>query len=97
MELLLKYTAYESGSGAFRAIKPFANVTYSHFRYEDYQIERLKTPATSGHHYQYSGNPVAGVAPWVANLGVDVVAAAGIYANVVWSYKDAMPITSDNL
>jgi iron complex outermembrane receptor protein len=28
---------------------------------------------------------------------VDILAAAGIYANVVWSYKDEMPITSDNL
>jgi len=97
VELLLKYTAYESGSGALREIKPFANVTYSHFRYENYKIERLKSPATSDTTIDYSGNPVAGVAPWVANIGVDILAAAGIYANVVWSYKDEMPITSDNL
>ena len=96
VELLLKYTAYESGSGALREIKPFANITYSHFRYDNYKIERLKSPATADTTIDYSGNPVAGVAPWVANIGVDFLAAAGIYANVVWSYKDAMPITSDN-
>jgi len=97
VELLLKYTAYESGSGVFRAIRPFGNVTYSHFEYENYKIERLKNPATADTTIDYSGNPVAGVAPWVANVGVDVLAAAGIYANVVWSYKDEMPITSDNV
>ncbi len=97
VELLLKYTAYESGSGAFRTIRPFGNVTYSHFKYDDYKIERLKNPATADTTIDYSGNPVAGVAPWVANVGVDVLAAAGIYFNVVWSYKDEMPITSDNV
>jgi len=51
----------------------------------------------SGKVVDKDGNPVAGVAPWVANIGVDILAAAGIYANVVWSYKDEMPITSDNL
>ena len=33
----------------------------------------------------------------MANVGVDVLAVEGIYFNVVWSYKDAMPITSDNV
>src|SRR4029079_11142814 len=76
---------------------PFANVTYSHFRYEDYKMERLKSPATSDTTIDYSGNPVAGVAPWMANIGVDIDAAAGIYANVIYSFKDEMPFTSDNV
>jgi iron complex outermembrane receptor protein len=97
VELLLKYTAFESDNGIFRSIRPFGNVAYSHFRYEDYSIERLKSPATSDTIINYSGNPVAGVAPWVANVGVDINAAAGIYANLFYSYKDAMPFTSDNL
>jgi len=96
IEVLLKYTAYQSGNGIFRAIRPFGNLTYSKFEYKDYKIERLKSPATADTTIDYTGNPVAGVAPWVANLGVDILAAAGIYANVIYSYKDAMPITSDN-
>ena len=97
IELLLKYTAYQATNGIFRTIRPFANVTYSKFRYEDYKQEKLKSPPTADTTIDYSGNPVAGVAPWVANAGIDILAAAGIYANVVYSYKDAMPFTSDNV
>lgn len=97
IEVFVKYTAYQSATGAFRAIRPFANLAFSKFRYEDYRIERLKTPATSDTIIDYSGKPVAGVSPVVANLGIDIFAVAGIYANVVYQYKDPMPITSDNL
>jgi iron complex outermembrane receptor protein len=38
---------------------------------------------------------VAGVARWVANLGVDVNTKPGLYANLTYFYKDGMPITSD--
>ncbi len=97
IEFLLKYAAYRSGNGVFRAIRPFGNLTYSKFTYENYRIQKLKSPPSSDTTIDYSGNPVAGVAPFVANLGLDVMAAAGIYANVIYSYKDGMPITSDNL
>ncbi|HKP31844.1 MAG TPA: TonB-dependent receptor [Chitinophagaceae bacterium] len=97
VEVLLKYIAYQSDHGAFRAIRPWANVTYSDFKYEDYKQERLKSPATSDTTLDYSGNPVAGVAPWVANIGIDFMAAAGLYANIYYSYKDPMPFTSDNV
>ncbi|HET7819106.1 MAG TPA: TonB-dependent receptor, partial [Bacteroidia bacterium] len=43
----------------------------------------------------YSGNAVAGVAPITANVGLDVSTKPGIYANVNYSYRDAMPYTSD--
>jgi iron complex outermembrane receptor protein len=97
IEALVKFTAYQSGSGFFRLIRPFANATYSDFEYEDYKIERLKNPATSDTTIDYSGKPVAGVAKFMGNLGVDVYTGPGIYLNVVYSYKDGVPITSDNL
>lgn len=97
VELSLRYAAYQSANGVIRSISPFGNATYSHFQYDDYSISRLKSPPTSDTVTDYSGNAVAGVAPWVTNLGVDVTAAGGVYFNVVWSYKDRMPITSDNL
>ncbi|HEX2606615.1 MAG TPA: hypothetical protein VHK91_04510, partial [Flavisolibacter sp.] len=97
VELLVKYTAYQSDNGAFRAIRPFANATYSKFKYEDFKIQRLGTPATTVTTTDYSNNPVAGVAPWVVNGGIDIMAAGGLYANVVYNYKDAMPFTSDNV
>ncbi len=97
IEALVKYTAYESNTGFIRLVRPFGNLTYSKFEYEDYKIERLKSPATSDTTIDYSGKPVAGVAPFMGNLGVDVNTAGGVYLNVVYSYKDGMPITSDNL
>ena len=97
IEASVRYTVYESGSGLFRLIRPFGNLTYSKFEYEDFKIERLKNPATSDTTMDYSGKPVAGVAPFMANLGVDLMAAAGFYLNVVFSYKDGMPVTSDNI
>lgn len=96
-ELLVKYTAYESGSGFFRLIRPFGNVTWSDFEYENYKIERLKPGNASDSTIDYSGHPVAGVARFMGNLGVDVGMAAGVYLNVVYSYKDGVPITSDEL
>lgn len=96
-ELLVKYTAYESGSGFIRSVRPFGNITWSDFEYEDYKIERLKPGNTSDTTMDYSGNPVAGVARFMGNLGLDANFAAGFYLNLIYSYKDGMPITSDNL
>lgn len=97
VEALVKFIAYQSGKGILRLVQPFANATYSKFRYEDYKIEKLKSPPSSDTTIDYSGKPVAGVAPWVINLGVDIQAAYGIYASFTYSYKDGMPISSDNL
>jgi iron complex outermembrane recepter protein len=96
-ELLVKYTAYESGAGFFRLIRPFGNITWSDFEYENYKIEKLKPGNASDTTIDYSGKPVAGVARFMGNLGVDAGMAAGVYLNIVYSYKDGMPITSDNL
>ncbi len=97
LEALVKYTALESSTGFIRLLRPFANLTLSRFDYKDYRIERLKSPATSDTVIDYSNKRVAGVAPLVANVGVDILAIAGFYGNVVYSYKDPMYITSDNL
>jgi iron complex outermembrane recepter protein len=93
VEALVRYTVYKSATGFFRTIKPFANVTYSDFKYKDYYFREGSTNNLKN----YSGLPVAGVAKYVANIGMDVMAAYGLYANVYYSYKDKMPFTSDNV
>jgi len=87
MELLVKYKAFESAAGLFRSVNPFGNLTYSDFTYKDYKYRND----------DYSGKAVAGVARIVANLGVDVKAAEGVYMNLTYSYKDPMPISSDGV
>ena len=102
IEALIKYTLYGSANGFIRALTPFANVTYSDFRYTDYRFQTIgKTVSApvkdSALTTDYSGHRVAGVAKWVANAGIDLLTNTGIYGNVNLYYKDGMPITSDGL
>ncbi len=95
IELLVKYTAYESASGFFKSVRPFANLTYSDFKYVGFSYQTLNAARTAAVIADYSGNAVAGVAKWVTNLGIDVTTNPGWYANLTWMYKEGMPITSD--
>jgi len=102
LEALLKYNLYSSATGFVKNIAPFANLTYSDFRYRQYSFQTIgKTVTTpvkdSALTTDYSGQKVAGVARWVANLGVDIISNKGLYANFTYFYKDPMPITSDGL
>jgi iron complex outermembrane receptor protein len=45
----------------------------------------------------YDGKEVAGVPKFTANVGFDLATKPGIYSNMIYMYKDAFPITSDNL
>lgn len=87
IEASIKYTAFESGNTFFTMVRPWANFTYSKFRYKEYMFKGVN----------YDGNKVAGVPPVTFNVGVDVNALPGIYLNAYYSYRDAIYITSDNL
>ena len=102
IEALVKFTAFESSKGFITSITPFANLTYSDFKYKDYKFQTIgKTVSApvkdSALVTDYSNQAVAGVAKVLANIGVDVNTKIGIYANVNYLYKDRMPITSDGL
>jgi iron complex outermembrane receptor protein len=91
-EALVKFAVYQSPAGFVRTIRPFANFSYSHFKYENFSFQKSVTVTED-----YSGKEVAGVPKVTANLGVDLSMRYGFYANAMYSYKDAFPITSDNL
>ncbi len=97
IELALKYNAFESGTSFVSYVKPFFNLAYSDFKYVGYSFQTLSADRLSAVIANYDGLAVAGVAPWVTNLGVDINSKVGLYANVTYSYKDAMPISSDGL
>jgi iron complex outermembrane receptor protein len=97
IELLVKYTAYRSGTSFFTGIRPFLNLAYSDFKYVGLSIQALNAARTAAVITDYDGKAVAGVAPLVANLGADITTRPGLYANFTYSYKDGMPITSDGL
>ncbi|MGG9961595.1 TonB-dependent receptor [Ferruginibacter sp. SUN106] len=93
IEALIKYTVYESSKGFFKTITPFANITYSDFKYKNYTFETGTTPANKTV-VDYSGHAVAGVPKIIANLGFDIATQPGVYFNMSYFYKDKMPVTS---
>ncbi len=92
VEFLAKYTAYQSATNFFTRVRPFANFTYSDFKYKDFRIQKSITVTED-----YSNNPVAGVPKFAANAGIDLMMKYGLYANVTYSYKDPVAISSDGL
>lgn len=95
VELLAKYTVFQSETAIFSNITPFVNLTYSDYKYKDYTFQTLNSSKDSVVEVDYSGNAVAGVAPITFNAGIDVNTKFGLYANLSFSYRDAMPFTSD--
>lgn len=102
IEALVKYTVYQSAKGFLKNITPFANITYSDFKYKNYTYQTIGKTVTlpakdSAFTANYSNNPVAGVAKILGNIGVDIAAHCGLYFNLNYFYKDPMPITSDGV
>jgi iron complex outermembrane receptor protein len=99
VEALVKTTVYQSATGFFSAVMPFANATYSDFKYKDYRFQsivktRLAPITDSAATVDYSDHQVAGVSKWVANVGIDFTTRPGIYGNTVYAYRDAFTLTS---
>jgi iron complex outermembrane recepter protein len=93
LEALLKYTLYQSATNFIRAVRPFANLTYSDFKYKDFKFHQL-VGTTKDSVIDYSGRPVAGVPKLTYNLGLDFELKYGIYGNVTYAFRDKMSIIS---
>ena len=96
VEALLKYTAYEATDGFISNISPYINATYNHFKYGDFKYQTLDSGGNAIT-ADYSGNDVAGVAPWVVNAGIDVTTHTGFYGSLNYNFRDKVPFTSDEL
>jgi iron complex outermembrane receptor protein len=90
LEFLVKYTIYESATGFFKKIRPFGNLSYSDFVYDNFRIQKSATVTED-----YSGKAVAGVPKFAANAGIDLAMKYGLYANLAYSYKGTVSISSD--
>jgi iron complex outermembrane recepter protein len=91
IEAAVSYKVFENENGVFRMVRPFGNITYSDFKYENYKFQFSGTTAP----VDYDGKTVAGVAKIVANLGLDLNMVYGFYANFVYNHKDPVYITLD--
>lgn len=96
IEFLVKYTAYESGYGFIKSFAPFGNFTYSSFKYDNYSFH-YKGKVQIDSVVNFDGKKVAGVPDFTGNIGFDVATKPGIYANMIYMYKNGFPVTSDNL
>ena len=71
LEAAISYDLYASKEGFFTTIKPFANLTLSDFKYEEFKFQQLTSDKTNIAETDYSGNTVVGVPPVVFNTGID--------------------------
>ncbi len=93
LEVLVKYSAIQSDQGFIKLVRPFANFTYSDFKYNSFTFQNNVSVSPA----DYSGNKVAGVAPITVNGGVDFVSNQGLYGNITYLFRDSMPFTPDGL
>ena len=103
LEVLIKYTVIQSAEGLFHLIRPFANLTYSDFKYENFGLQSTVKRAAPNQSKDsvvftdYSGHRVAGVPKVAFNAGLDLQAAYGLYANITFAHRGAMTVTSNGL
>lgn len=91
VEALVRATVLQS-NGFLRTVQPFANLAYADFTYGDNFTIQKSVTATE----DYSNKTVAGVPKYTANVGLDLLMKYGLYANIVYNYRDRMAITSLN-
>ncbi len=92
-ELSLSYVLLDDKHAAVTLLRPFVTYAYSDFRYKDFYSDNNHNAAT----VSYNNNKVAGVAPSVLNLGIDLETQPGFYAYLTYRYVGAVPYTFDNL
>ena len=92
-ELSLSYVLLDDKHAAVTLLRPFATYAYSDFRYKDFYSDNNHNAAT----VSYDDKKVAGVAPSVLNLGVDLETQPGFYAYLTYRYVGDVPYTFDNL
>ena len=95
IEVAVRADAYQSEE-FLKSFAPFTNFTYSHFRYGNFKFQQLSSDRKSTTEVAFDNNVVVGVPPVTFNVGFDLATRPGLYANMTYSYRDAMFYTSDN-
>jgi iron complex outermembrane receptor protein len=92
-ELSVSYAVLKDPKAAVTLLRPFLTYAYSDFKYKEFKSDNNNNAAT----LDYSNHKVAGVAPNVLNLGIDLETRPGLYAYLTYRYVDAVPYTFDGL
>jgi iron complex outermembrane receptor protein len=88
----LYWDALKNKNHFFSLLRPFTTITYSDFRFEDYNILNGQNIIIS----DFSGKALTGVMPWVINAGLDVETKHGLYLYSTYFYNDKMPMNDAN-
>lgn len=93
VELALSYLAVKEEDGkAISLFRPYAAVTYSHFRFDDYKILDAQNQVKA----VYDGNELTGIAPWVVSAGLTMETRAGVYLYGSYFFNDRLPLNDAN-
>ncbi|HRN55672.1 MAG TPA: TonB-dependent receptor, partial [Agriterribacter sp.] len=93
IELALSYLAVKEENGKpLTLLRPYAAVTYSHFRFNDYKILDEQNQVKS----VYDGNQLTGIAPWVVSAGFNMETRTGIYFYGSYFFSDGLPLNDAN-
>ncbi len=95
IEALFRYEAISKGNRFFESIQAWTNLTLNNFKYQDFYYEGVARGASQVSTKVYNNLPVAGVAPFSWNSGLDVLGRKGWYGNINYRHQGKMAITSD--
>jgi len=95
-ELSLSYNIIDNKNGAISLVRPWLSYTYDKATYVDFKNHVKSKKGNDSIANDYSGNQVAGIAPNVFNIGVDVATKIGFYLSATYNYTDKAPVTFDN-
>lgn len=96
LELSLDYKVIENSDAPLSLFNVWLSYTYSDFTYTDFKVYAQNTAGNDSTAADYSGNNVAGVAPNMLDLGIDLQTAPGFYLHAKYQFMDKVPVTFDN-
>ena len=101
--IIIKVYGLSIRKSFIRSVRPFVNLAYSDFKYENFFLQSTVKKAApnqtkdSAVTINYDGHQVGGVPKLTINAGLDIQAAYGLYGNITYAYRGAMTVTSDGL
>ncbi|MEZ0454378.1 TonB-dependent receptor [Sphingobacterium thalpophilum] len=92
-ELSIAYLPVRASDGHMvTLLRPYVALTYSDFKFVDYKILGPQNEVTA----VYDGNDLTGIAPWVANAGLQMETRLGIYFFGSYYFNDRLPVNDAN-
>lgn len=96
IEVSAGYNILQDPQSPVSLLKVWGSYTYSDFTYDEFKVYAENTAGNDSTAAEFSGNSVAGVAPNMLNLGLDVQTNPGFYLHLKYKYMDKTPVTFDN-